>query len=594
MSYLAPLRIHFAGQFQAAPSTINNVFDNYRVAQTGPPTQRLWNARGSGDWRLVGCRVTSAFGTGGASAAADDPVRRLVVADSDRQAPAKLVDLDPQQQGASTIWGLEVRLAEPDGRTRLTGRFAPASFAGLWVRVNGANPGLSTFGAEYQSVLTDLQWDVVDDSEVLSALRTAADDSGALSIKFNVDGYVGNAASARFTRGRLVGTLGPAAAGEPRHLVLGRRLIARPSPTAQVNFCSAVVDDGRRTLTVDLGNALTTTSPGGPLADLGPLTLSCQPTGQSPTALGTVVYTAASWYPETAGVVSLDLGDAQLTALRNAPLVARLGQVVVAAEARDGRYVRADRLVHRLDPVEGPSDHVEIPVFASTFGRPKLGADIRAVNDPSGLGPPPVDTTLPADQFTAQLPPTDAGGRTVLTVTPRSPVERREAVDGQLFGLRLQFGGGDQPVADTGDLVSLLISNAYTPNPPLTWHGHIREILTPYAHLYPVMDDFLDLTDYEAVCAHRELLAYAFGLDVADPNSMPVTRDLSRGKRTAILRWLSALGPDGKPLLGNPPAGPEAAPEAAEPEPGPVRDAKAEAAARRFAAPGDRAAGGPS
>ena len=30
MSYLAPLRIHFAGQFQAAPSTVNNRPANYR------------------------------------------------------------------------------------------------------------------------------------------------------------------------------------------------------------------------------------------------------------------------------------------------------------------------------------------------------------------------------------------------------------------------------------------------------------------------------------------------------------------------------------------------------------------------------------
>ena len=154
--------------------------------------------------------MTSAFGPSGAPASADDSVRRLVVADSDRQAPAKLVDLDPQQQGASTIWGLEVRLADSDGRTRLVGRFAPASFTGLWVRAAAPAPGFFGFGAEYQSVLTDLEWDSVGDSEMLSALKAAADASGRLSIKFNVDGYVNSSRSPEFTRGRLVGTLGPA------------------------------------------------------------------------------------------------------------------------------------------------------------------------------------------------------------------------------------------------------------------------------------------------------------------------------------------------------------------------------------------------
>ena len=183
----------------------------------------------------------------------------------------------------------------------------------------------------------------------------------------------------------------------------------------------------------------------------------------------------------------------------------------------------------------------------------------------------------------------------MLAVTPRDPGNPRGAIDGQLFGLRLEFADGPQPLADLSDLISLLISDAYDPDPPITWHAHIRPIFTQYAHLYPVMDDFLDLADYDAVCAHRELLAYAFDLDVSDPNSMPVTRDLSAGKRAAILRWLSELGPDGKPLLGTPPPEPEAAPEATEatpePESGSGLDSKAEAAARRLGYPESSAAG---
>jgi hypothetical protein len=34
---------------------------------------------------------------------------------------------------------------------------------------------------------------------------------------------------------------------------------------------------------------------------------------------------------------------------------------------------------------------------------------------------------------------------------------------------------------------------------------------------------------------------------------MPVQRDLSAAKRAAILKWLTDLGPDGKPLLGTQP-----------------------------------------
>ena len=229
----------------------------------------------------------------------------------------------------------------------------------------------------------------------------------------------------------------------------------------------------------------------------------------------------------------------------------------------------------------------ELPVFASEFGRPLSGVSIRAVNDPAALSLPPPGSTLPAGQFSAQLPPTDATGRTVLTVTAHDPGNPRGAVDGQLFGLRLQFGDSPQQAPDLCDLISLLISDAYDPDPPITWHAHIRPIFTQYAHLYPVMDNFLDLTDYDAVCANRELLAYAFDLDVSDPNSMPVTRDLSSGKRAAILRWLNELGPDGKPLLGTPPVEPEIVPETAEPEQPSALDSKGEAAARRLGYPED-------
>ena len=452
MSYLAPLRIHFAGQFQAAPSTINNSAANYRIAQTGPTGERgCGTPAAAATWRLVGCAVTSAFGPGGTPAAVDDPVRRLVVADSDRQAPAKLVDLDPQQQLASTIWGLEVRLAEPDGRTRLVGRFAPASFTGIWIRAAAPANGFFPFGAEYQSVLTDLEWDAVDDSEVLRALKAAADASGALSIKFNVDGYANNAASAEFTRGRLVGTLGPAGADEPRHLVIGRRLIARPTRAAQriiaplgkINFCSAVVDEERKTLTIDLGNALTTDTPGGRLVDLGPLTLEL-PTGR------TAADRAGHDHLHRRSLVRRDRRGGQpepdrCPAGRAAERSA--GRPAGPGPGRDGggerRPLRPGRHA-RPPPRPGrdPAVPAELPVFASEFGRPLSGVSIRAVNDPAALSLPPPGSTLPAGQFSAQLPPTDATGRTVLTVTAHDPGNPRGAIDGQLFGLRLQFGDG--------------------------------------------------------------------------------------------------------------------------------------------------------
>jgi len=106
------------------------------------------------------------------------------------------------------------------------------------------------------------------------------------------------------------------------------------------------------------------------------------------------------------------------------------------------------------------------------------------------------------------------------------------------------------------------------------------------------MGDFLDLGDYDSVCAHAGLLTLAFGLPVTDPNSMPVTRDLSGAKRAAIVAWLGKPGPDGKPLLGTPPeqaasaavsgsATNSPAPAASGPDTGHWLGGKAAAASRR-------------
>jgi hypothetical protein len=132
MSYLGPLRLHFAGQFQAAVSTINNEpehFDNKRFK--AKYQEEPWNPRGDGNWRLIGCEVRSAFMADGAAVAGPDPILATTVADSDRRPPAKLVDLDPWQQMVSTVWGLEMRIADSSGETLVRGQFEPAPFFGL-------------------------------------------------------------------------------------------------------------------------------------------------------------------------------------------------------------------------------------------------------------------------------------------------------------------------------------------------------------------------------------------------------------------------------------------------------------------------------
>jgi hypothetical protein len=666
VSYLNPLRLHFSGSFEAAVSTVNNDPVHYDSARfqpsyaepsngTAPNEMNGWfNPDGSGDWKLHDCAVTSAFLADGSPASGADPVLACLVADSDRGAAAKLVDLDPEQQLVSEIFGLEVRIVSAAGETLLRGRFEPAAFTDIWDRgTGGALPGPAgavgdlAAGAMFQSVLTHLAWGDVGSSPFLLALREAAagapSRSGGLSVKFNVDGF-SLTPGARFMMGRIVGTIGPASPDEPRHFVAGRQFMTLPgpggtffSPVGGVNFCSGVVDHATRRVYLDLGNALPTTEPGGPATDLGDLALCAAPAGQpgpgaaSPSSLGVLAaddYTQPSWYPATAGVAVFPpdrpLTDVELALVDAGPLslvaspAGGASPAVVISEPGTGVFVRADQFVFRLNPGAGAG----VELYATRFGQPYAGAGVLTVPVPEQLQPgsplapgqaPPVAVPAHAVSYPVRVV-TDERGRARLRLRAGDPGRPRDYIDGQVYALcpvleSVIVAPGDPYPYNQWNFISLLVWSGFDSGEPPTWYGDIEPVLRQYANLYPVMRGFLNLGDYESVCAHANLLAFVFDLDIGDPNSMPVSRDLSGAKRAAILRWLTKPGDDGKPLLGEPPqpggpvpasAGPaDLGPQAgAAPSPGgqvpPHQGGKASAASRRPAARrGARPDGGP-
>jgi hypothetical protein len=624
MSYLNPLRLHFAGQFQANVSSVNNDGDHFYNAAFDPSYQWLgdtypglpplgwFNPEGDAAFRLLGCSVTSAW-TPSAAVPASDPVLACIVADSDRSAPAKLVDLDPQQQLVSEIYGLQVRIADSKGNTLLRSRFEVAAFIDIWNRSTQSN-GDTGASAAYQSVLTDLEWADVSASPFLTALRTAAVD-GLLSIKFNTDGLSMTFNSSDFMRGRIVGTIGPATAAEPKHLVLGRQFMAEmtqegfPVPNGKINPFPARLDEEAGVIFLDLGNALSTTVDGGPFNDVGDLMLSAvnplatpgNPAGTT-IPLGTVPASNyandANWYAETAGVVALPLSEAQIEAARAAPLLLTGNPGVEIAEWSNGAFVRADRFVYRMSA----NDTVEIPVYATQWGRPLAGAALTFELDETQLQaqvmtllstPPPQPGTPESALPYSGSPVTDADGMATITITAKNPGTPRwfnngndYGIDGQVYGRRPAFAdpamlGG--PI-NQWNFVSFLIWSDF-PRPqdpplsdPVTWN-EIQPILQQYANLYPVMLRFMNLADYDSVVANARLLRLAFTLDQSDPNAMPVTRDLSPAKRAAIMSFLTKLerGPEmpaPAPLAGT-------MPKPAGPPPGAAKGGKAAAMARR-------------
>jgi hypothetical protein len=264
MSYLDRPRINFAGKFAADPSTIDNDRNNFVV---GAPLNVLWNPMGTHVFQFLDCTVRSAVLPNGSSPPGDPLVGAPVESPTDVFSyPAKLVDLDPDQQSVSQIWGLVVRVSVPDPttptRTRasMTGEMPATSFADMWTRVRGGSPaGIPWFSAVYQSVLTNVRWHQPQESPTLAALHAASRD--ALSIRFIVDSYQANSNQANFGRGRLVGTIGPAYPNEPTRFVAGRRLSSAPPsnlPSPPYGAVPGKWDPVRRRLTLDLGNFVPT------------------------------------------------------------------------------------------------------------------------------------------------------------------------------------------------------------------------------------------------------------------------------------------------------------------------------------------------
>ena len=254
MSYLSPLRLSFAGRFQADVSTVNNApwhFNNAtfkpKYQEYGPgATNGWWNPDGTAVWRLIDCKVTGLHLPDG-SASASDPAASMIVGGSDDKVAGKLVDLDSQQQLVSEVWGLQVRLTDGQ-KNYFLGDYHVAAFCDIWwARAQGGGGGDIGASAFYQSVIENLQWEDVSASPFLTALKAASPDQ--LSIKWNVDGFNMDPTSANFATGRLVGSIGPAESGEPRHFVIGRQFMpsldTSGNPANNINFAPAVVTGGK-------------------------------------------------------------------------------------------------------------------------------------------------------------------------------------------------------------------------------------------------------------------------------------------------------------------------------------------------------------
>jgi hypothetical protein len=593
VSYLDSPRVHFRGWFQADVSTINNDVTAYDVSPSTTPADPGWNPEGTGIFRFLDCSVTGGF-LHGKQVTSDtgDSATLATIQNANQRAPGKLVDLDPQQQMVSMIFGMQVRIVSPELKTLMQGEYTPAPFANLWQR---QIEGLRTdqkLGAMYQTVLEHVLWPEESDSPLLKELRKATKD-GRLSIEFSVFGYGRDPKIPRYTMGHVVGTIGPWQPGEPRHFIFGRQLIAQGpmfgTPAGKVATLQAKAAGDARSITVDFGNSFQIENANSGFADIGQVLLGVLTTNpdniQKTVAssgvviIGEVPYLSPNWFTQTAGVQTFDLtgNDAAAKVLPSCPLVVVSPNAETAGsydvrlqETIDGVFTRADMFVFRIEPgAEQPIDF-----YGTRFGSPLPSADIALSNSGNFLamlaGTPP-DISMPSDGV--NIPAIGASPVTITTganghVQFALKANRsgptidgnpwpRGYLGGQLYALGYQLA--QQPanyVSNPGNFISILAySTKYNPQSVSpTWYQDIQPLFAQYGKLYPIMNRYVvDLADYKSVVANLKILTLVFSLPGDDPNHMPVTRDLGVADRAMILQWLSMSGADGLPPLGTAP-----------------------------------------
>ena len=564
MSYLDGPRVTFAGRFLGDVPTINNSAGSFEPSPQAP--NPAWNPGGGGTFDFLNCHVTGGESGPEEPLAAGDPVLGLAVLGAGDRSSAKLVDLDPQWQFSSQIWGLRLRLVDPaTGEELLSGSFRVTAFRDLWTRqAAGAAVNGQPAAGSFTSVLDEVVFGPgCAASLVLDALRRASP-TPRLSIVLNLFGYFYNHVDDRFATGAMTGCIGTWRPGEPLSFVAGRRLelglLARTSAAADVLLgpSVAVVDCGASRLVVDLGNAYPVIDHTG-----GPVPLPVPSAGGTVTALevgvlpsetiraGTVLTDGAATIvgtvdlaqaPAQAGVFSLPLAPAAAVAAAQRPLalLARLPdgrRRVVSRETLDGLWVRADEFVHRIDAGSAATT----TLHAVRRGEPAADVTIHLASRASAAG-----SVLSVPGQTE----TGADGTATITLTAADPGNPRGAVDGVVesigYSARLAADGSPD-YAGSGldanlDVIVAHVRDAYEVPPDPDWARDVQPVLAQYSRLYPVMREHLvDLGDLDALRPWRAAMLLAMTRDIADPNYMPVTRDLSGPKRATIVRWLERL-----------------------------------------------------
>jgi hypothetical protein len=331
-------------------------------------------------------------------------------------------------------------------------------------------------------------------------------------------------------RSLLVGVVGLWRKGEPAHEP-GDRVLCAPGVPFTVASAFARLDD--KTLTLDLSNSVPENAVDLSKQDLGPLTVEAVDAAGHATSLGTISPSqyGRDAYVASAGIVVIPLAAGAATAAAGTTLRLRDqngGNLLVETALRaipdmPNRYL-------------GEGDDVTATFQLYDRGVPKAAQVPITVYKMSANG-----RTIAA---TSQMA-TDANGILSIPITGAA---------GMIFALVLvPQGAGGPPTGgintqvNTYMYVRVLPADANVGMMAPTWDNVYAHVLANWNAMAPCMDNWLMLDDPVQVKARAAMLK-----QLTDPANfenlrfMPITRDMTKGERTLLYKFLDAPG---APLL---------------------------------------------
>jgi hypothetical protein len=164
---------------------------------------------------------------------------------------------------------------------------------------------------------------------------------------------------------------------------------------------------------------------------------------------------------------------------------------------------------------------------------------------------------------------TGSDGWTNLTIATSDPHQPRRFADGNVLdGQVYEIDLAVQNAANAGtafnpwQFISVLLFGVTKVPDTVTWNGDVLPILKQYANLYPrphgavrnydpqypdepnpapLLHPVISLTDKAWVASFAPRILAALKLPVEHPNHMPVTRDLSAGRRGILEKWMQQV-----------------------------------------------------